>query len=95
MENQVIMYDWLVALVGYILGDQIFVIGSLIVSCKSFIFKRPWQKITQHNLGLIHVVKSTVITTGSDIYKCAVVITIHSDRMVIFQLHFGNIEKCL
>lgn len=24
MENQVIMYDWLVALVGYILGDQIF-----------------------------------------------------------------------
>lgn len=38
MENQVIVYDWLVALVGYILGDQIFIIGSLIVSCKSFFF---------------------------------------------------------
>lgn len=40
MENQVIMYDWSVALVGYILGDQIFVIGSLIVSCESFIFQQ-------------------------------------------------------
>lgn len=38
MENQVIVYDWLVALVGYTLGDQIFVIGSLIVSRESFIF---------------------------------------------------------
>lgn len=44
MENQVIMYDWLVALVGYILGDQIFVIGSLIVSCKSFIFQKDGDK---------------------------------------------------
>ena len=37
MENQVIVYDWLVALVGYTLGDQIFVIGSLIVSRESLI----------------------------------------------------------
>lgn len=58
MENQVIVYDWLVAVVGYIVGDQIFGIGSLIVSCESFIFfQKTVKKATQHNLGLIHVVK--------------------------------------
>lgn len=58
MENQVIMYDWLVALVGYILGDQILIIGSLIVLCESLIFQKTViLKTTQHNLELIHVVK--------------------------------------
>lgn len=87
MENQVIMYDWLVALVGYILGDQIFIIGSLVVSCESFYFSKDkyFKNKTQHNLGLIHVVKWNVVMTGSYINKCAIVNTIHSDSVLIFQ----------
>lgn len=46
--------NWLVALVGYILRDQIFfVIGSLIVF---FVFKcESVTKTAEHNLGLVHV----------------------------------------
>lgn len=59
MENQVIVYDWLLALVGYIIGDQIFVIGSFVVLCESiffifFILKDGYEN-NPAGLGLIHI----------------------------------------
>lgn len=76
------MYDWLVALVSYIVGDQILI--SLVVS--SFIF----QKTVIKNNPAQSRTHSCGVMTGSYIIKCAIVIAIHYDSVLIFQLNLGD-----
>lgn len=76
MEIQVIMYDWSDALVGYIVGDQIFLIWCFIVYHTSFIFLKG--KKSQANFGqlswkVFYVMRCHLTVAG-----------LSSDRVFIF-----------
>lgn len=80
------VYDWwLVALVGYVLRDQIFVIGSFL--------RFTWVRLSKEDGDKHNPAQSRTRLTVTGSFKCAIVI--RRDNELMFQQNLGDDEECL